>query len=174
VEIQNPGRTIRLDRLGEGVWYWNIEARTADGFTVSASSARQFQVLPIPLLPSPENIRPAAGKRYGLEELKSLRNIVFEWKTARGASAYIFTLYQQTENGRRQITGTNPVARTSYILDDLKVLDNGTFIWQVEAVNIGRNGTIEQRGRVVEYSFVMDFPHPEPVQIEDAGILYGN
>jgi hypothetical protein len=26
VEIANPGRTVRLDRLGEGVWYWTVEA----------------------------------------------------------------------------------------------------------------------------------------------------
>jgi hypothetical protein len=174
VEIQNPGRTIRLDRLGEGVWYWNIEARTADGFTVSASTARQFQVLPVPLLPPPVNVRPRAGARYGLEELRPLKNIVFEWKTVRDANAYIFTLYQQTGNGRRRMAGTGPSARTSYILDNLKMLDNGTFVWQIEAVRLGRNGIIERRGRIGEYTFVLDFPLPEPVLIEDTGILYGN
>jgi len=173
VEIQNPPRTIRLDNLDEGVWYWDIEARTADGFTVSAPAPRQFQVLPIPLLPPPENVSPRARQRYGLEELRSMKNIVFEWKTVQGANAYIFTLYQQTENGRRQITGTDPINSTSYVLDDLKVLDNGTFIWQVEAVN-RRNGVNEQRGRAGEYSFILDFPPPVPVQIEDTGILYGN
>ena len=173
VEIQNPQRTIRLPNLGEGVWYWDVEARTADGFTVSAPAPRQFQVLPIPLLPPPENVTPSARQRYGLEELRSMKNIVFEWKTVQGANAYIFTLYQQTENGRRQIVSTDPVNRTSYELDDLKVLDNGTFIWQVEAVN-QRNGVNEQRGRAGEYTFVLDFPPPIPVQIEDTGILYGN
>jgi hypothetical protein len=174
--IQNSGRTstIRLDNLGEGTWYWNVEARTADGVTVRAPAARQFQVLPVPLLPPPENVSPKNGERYGLEELRTLKNIVFEWKTVQGANAYIFTLYQEAEGGRRQIRGTSPSARTSYVLDDLKLLENGTFIWQVEAVELGRNGAVERRGRTGEYSFNLDFPPPEPVQIEDAGILYGN
>jgi hypothetical protein len=128
----------------------------------------------VSLLPPPVVVRPTAGKRYGLEELRTLKNIVFEWKTVQGANAYIFTLYKQVENGRRRITGTSPSAGTSNVLDDLKVLENGTFIWQVEAVRVGRNGVIERRGRPGEYRFVLDFPPPEPVQIEDAGILYGN
>jgi len=174
VEIKNPGRTIRLDRLEEGVWYWNIEAVTADGITVSAPSARQIQVLPVPLLPPPDNIRPAARQRYGLEELKPLKNIVFEWKTVKGANAYIFMLYKQTENGRRKLAVTSPSAKTSFVLEDLGVLENGTFIWQVEAVSMKRNGIIEQHGKIGEYSFILNYPLPEPVQIEDTGILYGN
>jgi hypothetical protein len=132
------------------------------------------QTQTVSLLPPPVVVRPTAGKRYGLEELRTLKNIVFEWKTVQGANAYIFTLYKQIENGRRRITGTSPSAVTSNVLDDLKVLENGTFIWQVEAVRVGRNGVIERRGRPGEYYFVLDFPPPEPVQIEDAGILYGN
>jgi len=173
VEIKNPGRTIRIDNIGEGVWYWNVEARTSDGFTVSAPAARQFQVLPIPLLPQPENINPRAGQRYGLDDLRPIKNIVFEWKAVKGANAYTFTLYQQTENGRRQIIARDPSAVTSFILDDLKVLENGVFIWQVEALSLGRNAEIEQHGKVGEYTFVLAFPPPEPVQIEDIGELYG-
>jgi hypothetical protein len=174
VEIQNPGYTIRLNHLDEGVWYWNVEAQTSDGFTISAPSAYQLQVLPVLLLPPPENVNPRARQRYGLAELRNLRNIVFEWRTVNGANAYIFTLYQQTETGRRQIAATDPVAQTRYVLDNLSVLENGTFIWQVEALHIGSNGDIEQHGRPAEYSFVLDFPRPEPVQVEDLGILYGN
>jgi len=174
IEIQNPGRTIRIDSLGEGVWYWNIEARTADGSIVTAQAARQIQVLPIPLLQPPKNITPRAKQRYGLEDLRPLRNIVFEWKTVKGANAYIFSLYQQTEKGRRQIVEATQSVKTSYVLDNLKVLENGTFIWQVEAVITGPKGIIEQRGMAGEYIFVLDFPPPEPVQIEDTGILYGN
>jgi len=174
VEIQNPGHTIRLDNLGEGIWYWNVEARTADGFTVSAPAAYQIQVLPVPPLPPPENVSPRAGYRYGLDELRTLKNIVFEWKTVKGANSYIFALYQQTENGRRQIVGLTQSSGTTYKLNNLKVLENGTFFWQVEAVSLGRNGAVERQGKIGEYTFVLDFPPPEPVEIEDTVIFYGN
>jgi len=174
IEIRNPGRTVRVDRLGEGTWYWTIEAQTANGFTVSASTPRRIQVLAIPLLPAPQNPKPEAGYVYGIEELQSIRRIVFDWSSVRGANAYIFTLYQQTEGGRRQIVQTAPETRTSYTLSNLRVLDRGTFVWQVEAVSRGRGGAIDQRGRVGEFVFEIDFPSVEPVEIEETGILYGN
>jgi hypothetical protein len=173
VEIRNPGRTIRLDRLGEGTWYWTVEAQTADGFTVSARQPRRVQVLPIPLLPPPQNRSPAEGRSFGTAELLSQRKIDFNWSAVDGANAYIFTLYQQSGGERRQVIRTDPENRTSYTLDDLKLLDNGNFVWQVEAV-YRSGGAIEQRGRIADNLFTLDFPSPAPVRVGDTGILYGN
>jgi hypothetical protein len=170
VEILNPDRTIRLDRLGEGVWYWTVEAQ-ASGGPVSAAPLR-LQVLPIPLLPAPGSRQPAEGSRIGIRELKAQRSIAFRWQAVQGANAYIFTLYQQTSSGRRLVFRSPAENRTTWTMEDLRVLDNGTFIWQVEAVNLGRNRTIEQHGRIVENSFVMDIPLPGPVQLEDRGVFY--
>ena len=172
IEIQNPGRVIRVDRLEEGTWYWNVEARTADGFTVSAAQPGLLQVLPVPLLPAPRNMQPARGYRFGLSELQSRRSIVFSWQAVQGANAYIFSLYQQTSGGRRLIIRTNPQTVTSYTLNNLRVLDRGTFVWQAEAIN-RRGNVIEQRGNVGENTFILDFPPPGPVLVEDTGILYG-
>ena len=174
IEIQNPAAAIRVDRLGEGIWYWNVEARTAEGYTVRAREPRQFQVMPIPLLPAPQNLRPSSGYRVGVIELRSQRTIAFNWQAVPGANAYIFTLYQQTTGSRRQIISAGPQTATSYTLNNLGVLDRGTFIWQAEAVSIGRGGTLEQRGRIVENTLVLEFPPPGPVRVEDTGILYGN
>jgi len=171
-EIANPGQTVRLDRLGEGIWYWTVEAKAVNGL-ISAAEPRQLQVLPIPLLPAPGNRQPAAGSRIGIDQLRNQRRIVFRWEAVPGANAYIFTLSQQTSGGRRQIIRTEPENRTSWTLENISVLDRGTFVWQVEAVNRGRNNVIEQRGRIADNSFVLDVPLPGPVKIEDPGILYG-
>jgi len=124
-------------------------------------------------LPSPQNLQPITGTIFGLQDFRSQRSIVFSWSAVQGANAYIFTLYQQTTSGRRQIVNQT-INRTSYTLTDLRLLDRGTFIWQVEAVNIGRANAIEQRGAVGESTFIIDFPSSAPLQVEDAGILYGN
>jgi len=171
IVIQNPGRTIRVDRLGEGTWYWTVELQTADA-AVSALQPRRLVVPPIPLLPAAGSMSPGRGVVFGQEYLQSRRNIVFSWSAVQGANAYIFTLYQQTPSGRRQIIRTTE-SRTGYTLSDFSLLDRGTFVWQVEAVN-QRDGVVEQRGRAGENIFVVDFPAPLPVQIEDTGILYGN
>jgi hypothetical protein len=163
IEILDPNRTIRVDRLKEGVWYWTVEAKTPGGADITAQSPRRLQILPIPLLPAPANRLPAAGYRVGIEELKKI-TLNFKWSAVSGANAYIFTLYQEIDKGRRQITQTGPENSTSWTAD-IKTLGRGHFVWQVEAVNVGRNNIIEQRGMKEENRFVIDIPRPGPIQI---------
>jgi hypothetical protein len=171
-EINNPDRTVRLNRLGEGVYYWTVEAQSADGL-ISAAVPRQLRILQIPLLSIPENRRPAPEYRIGIEQLRESESIVFTWSAVQGANAYIFTLYENTGAGRRRIINAPPQTRTNWMLENLAVLGRGTFNWQVEAVNRNSAGTIEQRGRVGENSFIIDIPRPGRVQVEDPGTLYG-
>ena len=170
VEIANPGRTIRLNRLEEGIWYWTVEARNVNGL-VSSAAPRQLEILPIPLLPAPGSRLPASGHRIGIDELKTQRSIAFKWSAVQGANAYIFTLYEQAENGRRQINRAT-VATPAWTLEDISVLNRGAFIWQVEAVSRNSGGAIEQRGNMGENTFIMDIPLPSPVHMEDPGVLY--
>jgi len=125
------------------------------------------------LLTAPRNIGPASGASFGYAQLQSQRSITFNWASVQGANAYIFSLYHQTSSGRRQVLRTTVNRGTSYVMDNLRLLDRGTFIWQVEPVNIVR-GNIERRGRVSEGRIVIDYPSPGPVHIEDTGTLYGN
>jgi len=129
---------------------------------------------PIPLLPAPQNLRPARGTSFGLESFRSERSIAFNWSAVRGANAYIFTLYQQTTRNKRQILRVTINSGTSYTLTNLRLLDRGTFIWQVEAVNIERANVIGRRGATGESMFIIDFPASAPLQIENEGVLYGN
>jgi len=163
IEILDPNRTISLDRLSEGVWYWTVEAQNQAGVTITAQSPHELRVLPVPLLPAPSEFQPAEGYRVGIDEVKK-ENINFRWSAVPGANAYIFTLYKETVGGREQITQIGPENRTSWATE-VKVLGRGNFIWQVEAVNVGRNNAIEQRGSKRENHFVVDVPRPGPVRI---------
>jgi len=98
----------------------------------------------------------------------------FRWSPVRGANAYIFTLYEQTAKGRKQILRTTISRGTSYTIENLRLLEKGVFVWQVEAIRRGRRNVIEQRGRPLESLFTVNFPVPGPIVIEDTGILYGN
>jgi hypothetical protein len=171
-EINNPGTTIRVNNLSEGVYYWTIEARSSDGL-VSVAEPRQLRVTAIPLLPEPANLQPSRGQRIGIEELKTQTDIVFSWSAVQGANAYIFTLYEETGNGRQQIVRRQPENRINWTLENFGILGRGTFVWQVEAVNRNSSSVIEQRGRVGESTFILDVPTPGQVHIEDPGILYG-
>jgi len=129
---------------------------------------------PPALFAAPQIIQPAQRATYGFEQLLSQRNINFRWSPVRGANAYIFTLYEQTASGRRQILRSTINRGTRYTMDNLRALEKGTFVWQVEAVRMGRRNVIEQHGRTTDNIFTVNFPVPGPVEIEDTGILYGN
>ena len=162
-EIPDPNRTIRVDRLEEGIWYWTVEAQTPEGVNIPPETPRQLRVLPIPFLPAPAERLPVEGYRIGIEELKQIA-VHFRWSAVQGANGYIFTLYQETGGGRRQITQTGPENRSSWSMD-IKALGRGNFVWRIEAVNTGRNNVIEQRGNPAENRFVIDIPPAGPVKI---------
>jgi hypothetical protein len=120
---------------------------------------------PVPL-PAPLNRLPPGGHRIGTKQLEESNSIVFSWSAVTGANAYIFTLFQDTENGRRQIIRIPPGNRRDWTLENLAALGSGTFFWQVEAVNIDSSGAVDRRGRIVENPFIIDIPRPGQVEIK--------
>jgi hypothetical protein len=121
------------------------------------------------LLAAPLNLQPPVGYRIGIEQLRESNSIVFSWSATQGANAYIFTLYKASLDaidGRQQIIRVPPVNRRNWTLENLETLGEGTFIWQVEAVNMVA-GTIERQGRIAENSFVIDIPRSGMVEINE-------
>ena len=173
VQILNPGRTVRVNSILEGNWYWTVEGETTTGIAVRAEQPKLLRVQPIPLLAEPANRLPVTGHIIGIPQLRVSREIDFRWSAVSGANAYIFTL-QQDIGGRRQTIRTATVTGTNWRLDNINVLYPGNFFWRVEAVNRNAAGVIQQRGRVGENAFVLNVPAPGPVFLEDPGVLYGN
>jgi hypothetical protein len=99
--------------------------------------------------------------------------ITFTWAPVTEANAYVFTLYHQTAQGRRLVTRVGPQNATNWTLRDLRLLDRGTFVWQVEAVHIV-GGEIDRQGNIAEGRFVMNIPIASGVQPQEVGRLYGN
>jgi DNA-binding CsgD family transcriptional regulator len=179
------GTMIALDTKGAAVQELPIPAHRSD--TVPPGPQVPAVIEPVPPPPTeppplaaPLNLQPPIGYRIGIEQLKESNSIVFTWSATQGANAYIFTLYkattgvQNTDGGRQQIIRVPPVNRRDWTLENLETLGEGTFIWQVEAVNISSAGTIERRGRIAENIFVIDIPRSGQVQIEAQGTLYDN
>ena len=126
---------------------------------------------PPPPLPAPGGRQPINGYRIGIEQLKTQRNITFKWSAVQGANAYIFTLYEQTDKGRRQINRVT-VTSPAWTLEDISALHSGSFIWRVEAVNRNARNAIVRHGTTGDNTFIMDIPVPHPVHMEDPGVLY--
>ncbi|MCL1993320.1 MAG: hypothetical protein FWG66_10295 [Spirochaetes bacterium] len=172
VQVTNPARTVIVNSINEGLWYWTVEVQTPSGAVVAAAP-RQLRVLPIPLLPEPSGRLPTDGHVIGIEDLRVSREILFSWNPVHGANAYVFSLFHDT-GGRRELLRTQTLVGTSWLLEDVSVLYPGLFYWHIEAVNRSPGGVIQQRGRVGVNSFTLDVPSPGPVFIDDPGVLYGN
>jgi hypothetical protein len=107
------------------------------------------------------------------DALQQSRTVVFNWNPVEGADAYRFTLFQETASGVRRPVVSSEGTEPSYTLEDLSLLDLGRFVWQVEALDRGTDGTVERRGVPEENSFVVNIPLPDVPRVQDPGVLYG-
>jgi hypothetical protein len=176
--INNPPQRIALPKLVAGDYYWTVRAETPEGHDISAEAPGRFRVLPIPSLPRAAKRLPEDGTVIGGADLRANRRIVFSWDAVAGATGYLFTL-ANADTGKT-ITRQGPVAETSLSLEDLTLLDVGTFAWRVEAVlaestgeRRGDSATIIQRGEIGENRFTIDFKLPGVPEPREPGILYG-
>ncbi|MDR2143217.1 MAG: FecR family protein [Treponema sp.] len=124
-------------------------------------------------LPAASGRTPGNGYVVDLLALMESRTIVFRWNPVAGADAYVFTLFQETGPGVRQPVISTEGPETSYTLEDLSLLDLGRFVWQVEAVNRGSDGSAGRRGTPGENLFIVDIPQPGTPQVREPGVLYG-
>jgi hypothetical protein len=178
MRIDNPPQRITLPKLGAGNYYWTIQAKTPEGYNIGAKTPSRFRVLPIPLLPRAAKRLPEDGKVIDSVELRENRRILFSWDAVRGATGYLFTLINP-ETGRT-ILRQGPMTERTFALEDLTILDVGTFAWRVEAVlaeqtreRRGETLTIVQRGEIGENRFTIDLKLPGAPEPRGPGILYG-
>jgi hypothetical protein len=165
-ELENPGRTVTLPSLAEGTYTWTVQAETTGGFDISPEILYSFRVMPIPLLPAAGGLLPASDQSFGPDDLRSNRSIGFAWNPVAGANGYIFRLYRESDLAR-PIVSTAPLHSPSYTISDLTLLDVGRMVWQVEAVFMSPNGTVEQRGRLAESRFSIDISLPSAPILRD-------
>jgi hypothetical protein len=178
VVIDDPPERIRLPRLREGEYYWTIRAETEGGYDISAEGVRLIRVRAMPLLPEAGERQPRDGTVITGAHLRQNRSISFSWNAVPGATGYFFTL-EHEETGRTLIQ-EGPVTKTTFALEDLTILDRGTFIWRVEAVLIDPirerredDGGIIQRGKIGENWFRIEFALPDIPDMQRPGLLYG-
>ena len=170
--IPNVPQEFTLPKLSSGDYYFSIRASTTDGFDLS-SVPSHIRVLPIPLLPAPQNRTPANNHTIRPEHIVASRGVDFSWNRVQGANGYMLTIYQGTGRNRTTVIQTGVLTETSYTVEDIRMLGRGDFYWQVEALYVMEDGFIEQRGTLAENRLTVDIPSPSQVRIRDSGTLYG-
>jgi hypothetical protein len=172
LDVSDPPRNIVLPRLSAGVYYWSIQAETPDGIDISVAQPLNFRVLPVPLLEMIQNIHPVDGTSISYEQVQRDRRIEFSWEPVNGANAYIFTI-APAGNPREPIINGVRLPTGSYSIG-LSSLYAGTFVWQVEAIFMAADGTIEQRSLVRESRFTIAIPPLSNPQLNVPAPMFGN
>ena len=162
-----------LPSLAAGDYFWTVQALNAEGFDISSSAPAHFRVLPILLLPAPENRIPANNYTITPARIMAERSIVFSWDPVEGANGYVLTVFQGTGATRVPVTRTSVLRETVYTIEDIRLLGRGDFSWYVESLYVLGDGNIERRGNVLENSLYVDIPSPLPIRTIDTGILHG-
>jgi hypothetical protein len=171
-EVANPPASVTLPRLAEGDYYWTIRAETEDGINISAKPFL-YRVLTPPLLDQAANRLPGDGYVFGVERLKASPTITFSWDGVAGANSYTLTIFREGAGGERERVHSVGGSAQGYTLRDLSVLHHGRFIWQLEALSRGPDGTIEQHGVIGENWFDVNLPQLRRGQLKESETLYG-
>jgi len=173
VQYVTQGATsLRLPPLGEGIWFWTVYGETTSGLSVSAVAPLWFRLISLPLLSSPQYIRPGANQEITLNQLMVDRKIVFEWEKVPDANSYIFSLYGYSDK-QELLINSSPGPETFFELTDLTILKMDSYMWQVEAVLASRNGTIERRGLIQQQSFLVLIQRSDTLRATNLGTTYG-
>jgi hypothetical protein len=137
-----------------------------EGVNIS-TPARGVQYLAPPLMPRPAGLFPPDGMVIDGAFLKASPRLIFSWNMTEEADAYICTI-RQGEMVNIQLT------REPHLLfDQLTTLRNGECVWQVEAIQLAADGSIQRHGELAESRFTISVPKPEAPQINNPGIIYG-
>ena len=172
IQIVDEGETsISIPALDDGVWYWIVQGETPGGQSFSAASPSWFSIQPLPPFEAPVYLQPAHETVISLERLTLDRNITFSWEDVPGSNAYIFSLFDA--GNKKLLYSSFPNSDTSFILTDLAILTVDEYNWQVEAVSVARNGTIERRGIIRQYSFSVNVQRSENLRAISQGTIYG-
>ncbi len=161
--------TFSLTRLKEGTYYWTVQGVSYDSLDITCEDTYSFTILPVPLLAAPQVVSPASGTTFGPEQIRKDPKIVLTWAKNPQATGYYFTL---SKDGT-VISQTDIIMQTSFIIDDISLLDNGKYVWEVEAVSQASDGYFEQRGKKLSSSFTINVPKIGSPVIKDPGTMYG-
>lgn len=169
---ENPSGSVSMNRLTEGSYRWTVRASSSDGIPLD-STIHSFEVLPVPVLLSPELVSPAEAFVMGPDYLRKNRNIVFNWNAVSGATDYIFTLYKKNPDGSLSRIHTEKIKKnTEFKFKNLKALDVGDFEWTVTPFCYAKDGYEEQKGKASAGSFSIKFASPQKIQTIKPGKMY--
>lgn len=168
--VLNPKNEVKIERLTEGTYRWQILASTADGIPLD-SSKNVFSVSKIPLLQNVTLLQPENNFVIGNSYLKKNKFVTFSWKEISGATDYKFALYQKLPDGSTKLIYSENTEKTEIQIKKQN-FDIGDFEWSVTAFSHAKDGYEEQHSRVSTGTFKIRVELPGKIRLIKPGKMY--
>jgi len=168
IKITNTGETqaylttepqLTLNNLDVGTYTWLVQSRDRLGEASSESKTVGFQVKSLPVPESPTIIFPVSGQDI---DMTHADNLEFQWEAVSDDAFYNLALYVEGEEA--PFWNKSNHQGTSFILDDLTILDVGSFVltmqthFAAEGVNPIRMSPVSR----VPFSLSIDIAEEAP------------
>ncbi len=128
--VQSAIPQVVLNNLIPGEYSWLVRSWDENGIEAPVSRINRFTIRDFPVPPPPIVNAPASGSDIDMTGAKNLR---FEWQDFPGVDYYNMVLYK--EESRVPILQEKGITRSSYVLNNLKILNAGNFVLEVTAYN---------------------------------------
>ncbi len=128
-QLDVSGLTTEAYNLDPGIYFWKVEFYDDENIMMMKSGVRSIVMLdrfgPLEIVePGPNEVVDMSRKNQ----------ISLKWKKINGADEYSVNLYQVKDGKNYSISETS-TGDSSYVFDNLKKLDEGTFLWTVQAID---------------------------------------
>ncbi len=144
-----PGATsVVLPELLPGTYYWQVKAMTHDGIDAPASAINEFTVATLPSLAQPTGVSPAS---QAVVDMWNQPALSFSWRPVPDATSYSISLTDAASG--RVIFSVANVTGTSYRYTELRELNIGAFIWQIQATQTDRSGQAVRSSEPLQIRF---------------------
>jgi hypothetical protein len=161
MDINNPPNNVKLDKLKAGTYYWQILAEAKNGTSIN-SQVNYFTVLPAPVkkpvqkqkpapraappakkLDAPKILSPEDRIEFSGQQIEEDIKINFSWQAVSGADAYVFSLYEVSNDGKKDLLYKSEPQKDTALSFDGTVLGSGIYLWQMEAVTLSPDAKLK-------------------------------
>ena len=145
---QTTEPTLTLKGLDSGRYSWTIKSRDGFGQESPDSRTSSFSVGALPDPAQPVITSPGYGDTV---DMTGARNLVFTWQPSAGAEFYDLALY--AEGADAPLLQETGLTDTTYVLDNLRILDVGNFRVTLQARTVYDDVGMTRTSPVAETPF---------------------
>lgn len=149
-----------IKELTSGKYYWKVSLLDENGNPSLVSDYKSFAVS--------DQLGPVYPTMGAVVNMTTKKNLKFEWERRPGIRDYIIHIYSEREGDKKLILQKS-TAGNAFILDEIELLDQGQFSWEIYYQEAGEKKKEFSSG----FSIALD-PLPDELELLTPNIQYAD